>query len=32
MKLREIYEESINNPEEFWRKAAKDIFWFKKPT
>ena len=27
-----IYSESIKNPEEFWRKVADDIFWFKKPS
>ena len=32
MKFEDIYQESINKPEEFWRKAANDIFWFKKPT
>ena len=27
-----IYQESIQNPEEFWRKVSDDIFWFKKPS
>ena len=27
-----IYRESIKNPEEFWKKIADDIFWFKKPS
>ena len=27
-----IYQESINNPEKFWKGASEDIFWFKKPT
>ena len=27
-----IYNESIKNPEEFWKKVADDMFWFKKPT
>ena len=27
-----IYNESIKNPEEFWKKVADDIFWFKKPS
>ena len=27
-----IYQESINNPEKFWKDASEDIFWFKKPT
>ena len=31
-KFQRIYEESIKNPEQFWQKAAEDIFWFKKPT
>ena len=31
-KFKRIYEESIKNPEQFWQKAAEDIFWFKKPT
>ncbi len=28
----EIYEKSIQNPEEFWKNVSDDIFWFKKPT
>ena len=28
----EIYENSIKNPENFWREISNDIFWFKKPT
>ena len=31
-KFKEIYRQSIEDPENFWRKAADDIFWFKKPT
>ncbi len=27
-----IYEESIRNPEEFWKNVSEDVFWFKKPT
>ena len=27
-----IYEESLKNPEEFWKKISEDVFWFKKPT
>ena len=27
-----IYEESIQNPEEFWKNVSDDVFWFKKPT
>ena len=29
---KKIYENSINNPEEFWRDISNDVFWFKKPT
>ena len=31
-KFKEIYDQSINNPEKFWQEASNDIFWFKKPT
>ena len=31
-KFNRIYNESIQNPEVFWQKAAEDIFWFKKPS
>ena len=27
-----VYEDSIKNPEEFWKNVSEDIFWFKKPT
>ena len=27
-----IYKDSIKTPEEFWKKVAEDIFWFKKPS
>ena len=27
-----IYQESIQNPEEFWKNVSDDVFWFKKPT
>ena len=30
--FKKIYEESIKKPEEFWKKVADDMFWFKKPT
>ena len=30
-KFSEINKVSINEPEKFWREAAEDIFWFKKP-
>ena len=31
-KFDEIYQKSINNPEEFWKNASENVFWFKKPT
>ena len=31
-KFHKIYQQSINNPENFWAEAANDVFWFKKPT
>ena len=31
-KFKEIYRKSIEDPENFWREASDDIFWFKKPT
>ena len=31
-KYKEIYDSSINNKEEYWKKIADDIFWFKKPS
>ena len=31
-KFNKIYEQSIKNPENFWKEASNDIFWFKKPT
>ena len=31
-KFKEIYQKSINKPEQFWKDASEDIFWFKKPT
>ncbi len=27
-----IYEESLKNPEKFWKEISEEIFWFKKPT
>ena len=30
--FKEIYENSLNNPEDFWKEVSDDIFWFKKPT
>ena len=31
-KYQQIYDSSINNKEDFWKKVAEDIFWFKKPS
>ena len=31
-KFKEIYDNSIKNPEDFWKNVSDDIFWFKKPT
>ena len=31
-KYQEIYQRSIENPEEFWSEVAGDIFWYKKPS
>ena len=28
---KEIYNDSLKNPEEFWQKISEDVFWFKKP-
>jgi propionyl-CoA synthetase len=28
----EVYEASIKNPEEFWKKQAENVHWHKKPT
>ena len=32
MKFQQIYNQSIEKPEEFWQKNSEDIFWFKKPS
>lgn len=32
MSYAEVYQESIQNPEGFWKKQADNIEWFKKPT
>jgi propionyl-CoA synthetase len=29
--FKEIYQNSIENPEKFWQEVSNDIFWFKKP-
>ncbi len=31
-KFNQIYQNSIKNPEDFWRSVSEDIFWFKEPT
>ena len=31
-KYKEIYEDSINNREDFWKNISEDVFWYKKPT
>ena len=31
-KYKEIYDSSINNKEEYWRKVSNEIFWYKKPS
>ena len=31
-KYKEIYDDSINKKEEFWKNISNDIFWYKKPT
>lgn len=30
-KFDEVFQRSVDNPEEFWAEAAKDITWYKKP-
>ncbi len=30
-KYDEVFQRSVNNPEEFWAEAAKDITWYKEP-
>jgi len=30
--FKEIYDDSLNKPEEFWKNISEDVFWFKKPT
>ena len=31
-KYKEIYEDSIKNREDFWKKISEEVFWYKKPT
>ena len=30
--FKELYQKSLEKPEEFWKEISNDIFWFKKPT
>ena len=30
--FKEIYDNSLHKPEEFWKNISEDVFWFKKPT
>ena len=30
--FKEIYDNSLNKPKEFWKNISEDVFWFKKPT
>ena len=30
-KFKNIYDQSLKNPEQFWQEASNDVFWFKKP-
>jgi propionyl-CoA synthetase len=30
--FKNIYDQSINNPENFWQDVSNEVFWFKKPT
>ena len=32
IKFKEIYNNSIKEPEKFWEEVSKDIFWYKKPS
>ena len=29
--FKEIYNDSLQNSEEFWKNISEDVFWFKKP-
>ena len=31
-KYKEVYNSSIKNKEDFWKKVSEDIFWYEKPT
>ena len=31
-KYKDIYSQSINNKEEFWKNISEDVFWYKKPS
>ena len=30
--FKDIYNDSLKKPEEFWKNISEDVFWFKKPT
>ena len=30
--FKEIYNDSLQNPEDFWKNISEDVFWFKKPS
>ena len=32
IKFKEIYNNSIKDPEKFWEEVSKDVFWYKKPS
>ena len=31
-KYKEVYNLSIKNKEDFWKKISKDVFWYQEPT
>ena len=32
IKFKEIYNNSIKDPEKFWEEVSKDVFWYNKPS
>ena len=32
IKFKEIYNNSIKEPEKFWEEVSKDVFWYNKPS
>ena len=32
LKFKEIYDNSIKNPNKFWEDVSKDIFWYRNPS